>query len=258
MRKILLLIIFLNLSFAKIFDFYYENKANSAYFDGDFKKAAKSYAKIDSQKAKYNEGVSLYRDGNYTGAIEKFKEVEAEELKFEKLYNLGNSYAKLEEIDKAIENYEKALKIKNDEDAKFNLELLKKQKNKKEQKNDKKEQKNDTKDNENSKDDKNMNQKNQDSKDSNSDNQKKNEEEKDQNHQPNKHKTQSDDENLNNQKSDNNGSKQKEQNFKYDKEKAINELEQKRWQNILQKRDIGTFIVPLKNSKEKNENLKPW
>lgn len=78
------------------------------------------------------------------------------------------------------------------------------------------------------------------------------------NHQPNKHKTQSDDENLNNQKSDNNGSKQKEQNFKYDKEKAINELEQKRWQNILQKRDIGTFIVPLKNSKEKNENLKPW
>jgi len=48
------------------------------------------------------------------------------ELEFEKYANMGNTLAHLKKIDEAIKAYEKALKIKEDKDVRFNLELLKK------------------------------------------------------------------------------------------------------------------------------------
>ena len=47
-------------------------------------------------------------------------------LEFNKLYNSANAYVKLGELQKAVEFYEKALKIKKDKDAEYNLKLIKK------------------------------------------------------------------------------------------------------------------------------------
>jgi Ca-activated chloride channel family protein len=41
---------------------------------------------------------------------------------------MGNTYAKLQKIDEAIDSYKAALKLKQDEDAAFNLAMLKQQK----------------------------------------------------------------------------------------------------------------------------------
>ncbi|VVM18059.1 hypothetical protein BSPWISOXPB_2230 [uncultured Gammaproteobacteria bacterium] len=49
-------------------------------------------------------------------------------MDFNRLYNMGNTYAKLEKIDEAIDSYKAALKLKQDEDAAFNLAMLKQQK----------------------------------------------------------------------------------------------------------------------------------
>lgn len=46
-------------------------------------------------------------------------------LSFEKFQNLVNTYANLNQIDKAINSYENALEIRFDKDTKFNLDLLK-------------------------------------------------------------------------------------------------------------------------------------
>ncbi len=50
-----------------------------------------------------------------------------------RLHNIGNSQFQKKEWDKAIETYEKALELKEDEDTRFNLELAKKQKKKEEE-----------------------------------------------------------------------------------------------------------------------------
>jgi Ca-activated chloride channel family protein len=42
---------------------------------------------------------------------------------------MGNTYAKLQKIDEAIDSYKAALKLKQDEDAAFNLAMLKQQNN---------------------------------------------------------------------------------------------------------------------------------
>jgi len=57
-------------------------------------------------------------------------------LEAKKLHNVGNSYAKLGEIDRAIKAYKDALKVKFDEDTKYNLDLLKEKKEEQKQKND--------------------------------------------------------------------------------------------------------------------------
>lgn len=78
------------------------------------------------------EGSKAYKSGQFKEAIEKFNKVDSLEGK----YNLGNAYAKDNQIEKAIFTYEEVLKQNpQHEDAKFNKELL--EKLKKEQENQK-------------------------------------------------------------------------------------------------------------------------
>ncbi len=79
----------------------------------------------DHQEHKFNEANQFYQNGQYEEAINAYEEIlemgyESAEL----YYNLGNSLYKLGKNPRAILNYERALRLKpNDEDIQFNLQI---------------------------------------------------------------------------------------------------------------------------------------
>lgn len=125
MKKIFLVLLSINFSLAGILDFYYEYKAKNAYKNGEFDKASKIYLKIKNDKALYNSAVADYKNGDFALAVFKFEMIKDKNLNFEKLHNLGNTYANLNQTQKAINSYENALKIRFDEDTQANLNLMK-------------------------------------------------------------------------------------------------------------------------------------
>jgi len=70
----------------------------------------------------------LYANGKYEEAIVKYQEIlDANNVSTDIYYNLGNCYYKTKNVPNAILNYEKALKLKPDnEDALFNLSIANK------------------------------------------------------------------------------------------------------------------------------------
>jgi tetratricopeptide (TPR) repeat protein len=68
---------------------------------------------------------TFYQDKNYEKAVETYKEILDKGYESYVLYyNLGNAYYKTGKLGYAILNYERALKLKpNDEDAQYNLKL---------------------------------------------------------------------------------------------------------------------------------------
>ncbi|MCZ6171699.1 tetratricopeptide repeat protein [Campylobacter ureolyticus] len=151
------------------------SKAKESFNLKDFKTAAKNYKKLNLPKAKYNEGVANYKDGNFSQALKNFNEVKDDNLSFERLHNLGNTYANLHDFNKSILSYEKALKIKEDNETRFNLELIKKIQDQNKTQNNQnsdnnKEQNQDKNQNSNQNSDKNKEQNSQNSKDENEQN----------------------------------------------------------------------------------------
>ncbi len=89
-----------------------------AFNQGDFQTAADKFEAPDWK------GAAEYRLGNY----EKAAKIYAEKQDETALYNLGNALAKGGKIEEAIKKYEEVLKLNpKHEDARFNLEYLKKQ-----------------------------------------------------------------------------------------------------------------------------------
>ena len=145
---------------AGLLDFVELNKAKEAYESGNYEESQKLYQKYADEKesgeSKFNVGNSLYKQSKYKEAIESYKQaLFDDELKRANNYsNLGNAYVKSKEkesLQKALEAYEKALKIKEDKDTRENYEAVKKaleeqkkqeQKNKDNKKQDKKDKKN--------------------------------------------------------------------------------------------------------------------
>jgi Ca-activated chloride channel family protein len=75
-------------------------------------------------------GGSLYKNGDFEGALAEYQKSQTADG----FYNQGNAHAQMQNVDEGIEAYEKALALDPDmEDAKKNLELLKKLKEQQEQ-----------------------------------------------------------------------------------------------------------------------------
>lgn len=152
-------------------------KAKESYNLGDYKTAAEIYKSLNLPKAKYNEGVANYKDGNFSQALQNFKDVKDDNLSFERLYNLGNTYANLHDFNKSILSFKKALEIKDDNDTRFNLELVEKIKDQNKTQNNQnsdnnKEQNQDKNQNSNQNSDNNSEQNNQNNSEQNSQNSK--------------------------------------------------------------------------------------
>lgn len=226
MKKIFLVLFSINFCLAGILDFYYEYKAKNAYKNGDFKKASEIYLKIQNDKALYNSAVSDYENGDFAIAATKFEMIKDKNLSFEKLHNLGNAYANLNQIQKAINSYENALKIRFDEDTQANLNLMKsKQKEKQYEK--AKKQSLDGRGNV-------QNLKNESGQESSQ----------------NSFKTAKNSENLS--KSGLQKTNSNENNLKDN----FNKFQEQSWQERLKERSIATFMIPLTDKIYDNEN--PW
>ncbi len=248
MRIFILLNLFTLLLSASMLDFLDLKRAKEAYQQGNYKEAVKDWSKVDSDEAKFNKGDALYRAKRYREAIDTFKSIKDKKLQFKKLHNLGNSYANIGKIDEAIKSYEEALKIKEDKDTRYNLELLKKKKKEQQKKkNNKSNQK--KKQDKNGKDDKNKNEKkgdkNKDKNNKNRDNSKENNKEQ---------KRDRKDKPQEKQKRDREKMKQS-----HKKPQPISDMEERKWQKALNKRGVNTLMLPLSQKGEKrNADEKPW
>ncbi len=81
---------------------------------------------ISKEEAKriFDQGNKAYEAGNYEEALKNYKKLEDDFVSFDLLYNMGNSYYKLNKIPEAILYYERAKKISPDEeDLKTNLQI---------------------------------------------------------------------------------------------------------------------------------------
>ena len=277
MIRYILLALLISNSYAGLLDFDYLQKAKDAYNSGDFKTASQNYDRVDNDNAKYNEANALYKQKKYQETLDLYSSITNKNLEFEKLYNMGNAQAKLGKTDFAIKSYEDALKIKDDSDAKFNLELLKKQQkqnkkdNKKQDKNkqndqDKKDQKNQEKKNKDQK----QNSKQKDSKDqkdkkqeNKKNNQQQKDDQKDQKKSDKKDKQDKDKKDQQKQKAQKEkerSKKEKDQNQKASNAKQqppISNMEERKWQKMLNNRGVNTLMLPIKKGELKNET-NPW
>jgi Ca-activated chloride channel family protein len=152
---------------AGLLDFVELNKAKKAYENAEYEKASAIYAKhaelSHNAQSYYNAGNSLYKQKKYKEAIESYQKArfDSDALRAKNAANIGNSYVKQgtpEDLKKAVESYEKSLKIKEDKETRENLNVVKKelQRQKKEQEKKDKQKKQDDK---NKKDDKNKDEK---------------------------------------------------------------------------------------------------
>jgi len=241
---------------ASLLDFKYLEEAKEAYNDKNYTKAQENYAKVDNDEARFNEADSLYRQKRYKEAIEVYKNIVNPKLEAKKLHNIGNSYAYMKKIDEAIKSYEDALKLGEDDDTKFNLELLKKKKEEQKKKKDKKEDKN-KKDDKNKKEDKNNkdNKNKKDDKNKKESDKNKSKEEKEQDKkESDKKKKEQENKEENKKKEDENQSKLSDQNKT---QAPISNMEERKWQKMLNKRGVNTLMIPL-NKGEKNNETNPW
>ena len=278
MFRMMLIMILSSLSlFGGLLDFKTLEKAKDAYGEGHYKESAAAYGSLDHQndEVHYNLGNAYYKEKAYDKAIAEFKQVNTPELKPKALHNLGNSYAQSKKIDEAIAAYEEALKLSDDADTKYNLELLKKQKQQQKKQNKKDQKKNDKK---NNKDQKN---KDQNKKDQQNQKDQKNKDQKDQ-----KKKSDKNDKNKQSdqQKSDAQKKKEQEQkaeqkkeeekkakedkkskqdqkkrdNMKQTKAKPISDMQERKYEKMLDKRGIKTLMVPLKTKGGDHEETTAW
>ena len=92
-----------------------DQQAQQLFKENKFEQAAE---KFDSAEWK---AAAQYKAEKYQQAAEQLESIETADS----LYNQGNSFAKLDQLDKAKEAYEKSLKLNpKNEDAKYNLKLV--------------------------------------------------------------------------------------------------------------------------------------
>jgi len=124
--------------------------ADELYRQGRFSEAEKAYAQGDMDHPKnisyrYNRGCAAYQNGDYQGASAAFSSVwrrtEDESIRHKTAYNLGNTAFKQDDFESAIQYYKTALvHDSTNEDARYNLELALREREKQKQEQQKQEQ----------------------------------------------------------------------------------------------------------------------
>ena len=274
-----MMVIFAHFTRAGMLDFKTLEEAKKAYAAKDYEKAAKLYDEVarsdpkseKGQTALFDAADALYKAGRYQEALETYRKVTLPRLQHQKWHNIGNCYAHLKKIDKGIEAYEKALKIQDDKETKFNLELLKKlkkQQQKKQNKNKKnkqnrqnqKNQKND-KQNKNDRQQKGDQDKRQNGKNGQKsrNDQKKKGDQKRQNGQKEKQKQKNGQKNKQKSKADSADMQQKRADMRQD---PISDMELRKWERMLNRRAVNTLMMPLPTKKSErkrsHDETKPW
>lgn len=272
MRKLMLLILLAcETLFGGLLDFRTLDQAKEAYAAGNYAEAAMLYETVENKNddLRFNLGDAYYKVQKYDEALKQYEQVRKPELRAKALHNMGNAYAKTQKIDEAIASYEEALKQSDDEDTKYNLELLKKQKeqqsqdqqqNDQDQKNDQKQQdkqKQDQKEQEQKNDRQDQKEKQdadeKSSKDQQDDQQKvQNEKQSDeQNEEDKKEKRAKEDERSKEEKSE---KEQKAMRQNEAKEEPISDMQERKYEKMLDKRGIRTLMVPLKTEQGGQDN----
>lgn len=240
----LFLVLFVSLfltndTYASIFDFQTIEQANADYKAKEYQNATKEYSKLSSSKEQqYNLANSLYKENKYKEAIEKYKNIKSEDrnLNFNKLHNIGNAYAKSNDLQNAKKSYEEALKIKNDKQTQENLDTVNKALEKKEKK--KKDQKGQKK----NKDKKQEKKKKEDKKQEKSNDSKENKK----NKKENKKKDAEKKEHKEKKKSDQKINK-----------KEMSDKEENRWLKQLEKKKANSLLKKIESSQE-DDSINPW
>lgn len=114
---------------AGLLDFYYLSQAKQTYSEKNYKESATAFKKISpSTKSYYNIATAYYKAGAYKKASKYYTLIRTNniDLKQKIFYNLANTAVKLRKYDKAAEYYIYALALKEDADALYNLNLLRK------------------------------------------------------------------------------------------------------------------------------------
>jgi Ca-activated chloride channel family protein len=120
---------------AGIMDFQLLDRAKSSYESGDFNTSSRFYRDYlhehPTPEAQYDFANANYKKGDYKAAAAGYEQIHTDDKDFEfkTLHNLGNAYAKMgddKSLQKAIEAYEKALKIQEQKPTRENLEAVKK------------------------------------------------------------------------------------------------------------------------------------
>ena len=254
---------------AAILDFQTLKDAKESYENKNFKKAEESYKKVNKNaQTNYNLANSLYKQGNYKEALDTYKNIKTQDknLEYQTLHNMGNTYVKQKDLKNAQSMYEKALKLKKDEQTKQNLETVKKalkqqqkkdNKDNKDDKNKKDNKKKEDKNNKDKKQDQKKNQKDSDKKDKNKDkkkdkkqNKKESKEDKSKQSQAQKEKEK--------KKEEKKKASQQQKSQQAQKQKIISDMEEKKWLNQIKKRKNKTFLRKVE-SESSEENIKnPW
>lgn len=224
--------------------------------------ALRHYEKIidKSDVVIYNMANILYQQKKYSEAIKFYKMIKDPKLQFQKLYNLGNSYAKNNMYEDAIKSYEDAIKINNkDKDVKINLKIIKKIKQISDANVEKNEDNKTKKSSGKTHEDKDNN--------TNKDNQMESE--------LKKAKEQIGQKQTDNQRVNTNYQREKEgklptiqnsskntkskQSKQVQQSQQIADLEEKKWLNLLSKQELNTLLIPLtKNGVKNDKTINPW
>lgn len=115
-----------------LLDFQTIKEAQEAYDTKVYDRSSRLYEQLAKNSPKsatwYNLAESYYQEGKYKKALDAYGKVvtETPQIEARKLYNMGNAQVKLGNLEEAAKLYQRSIDLKDDEDARYNLELIKK------------------------------------------------------------------------------------------------------------------------------------
>ncbi|MCH9739966.1 MAG: tetratricopeptide repeat protein, partial [Epsilonproteobacteria bacterium] len=124
-KKLFYYFLFSPILFADILPFQTIEKANDAYEKGEYHKSAELFNELkkDDPTVAYNEANAHYKAGDYDKALKHYEKAKGID-EATRQHNLGNTHFKKDDLENAIKSYEESLKIRDDEDTRYNLESL--------------------------------------------------------------------------------------------------------------------------------------